>query len=103
MEGKEKIGADVIRRAGSLDVDGVWEIIRECSEDLAAAGYFHWQKYYTRELVEKMVAKREVYLYGDSGTVTFWNKGPYYYSEADRQSFSDSEKPGLFIMALGVR
>lgn len=96
-----------IRRATSNEVQTVWSIIEEDSKWLSEQGLNHWGKYYTFEMVAKMVDRKEVYIgYRDGrpiGTITFDTRPPKYYGEAGyQQMFTDPEENAFYITAVAV-
>lgn len=96
------------RRADVQDYGSVWVVISECSKWLADQGLNHWSKYYTPELVQKMIKHKEVYLAEDGnacvGTITFDRRPPKYYEEEHYdQMFSEPTAPAGYIVAVGVQ
>jgi len=96
-----------IKRASASDVPIVWEIIRESSKWLSDQGLNHWAKYYTEEMVAKMVHKKEVYMgiaNGKTvGTVTLDTQPPKYYIEPGYSvRFTNPTDPAIYMTALAV-
>ncbi|MBI3954740.1 GNAT family N-acetyltransferase [Candidatus Collierbacteria bacterium] len=103
MENREVFLNGQIRKAGQANLALVWGIIRECAEDLSNKGFTHWSKYYRESLVARMLEKKDVYLWGEVGTMTMGLELPWYYSKEDINCFSEAERPGICISALAVR
>ena len=96
-----------IKRASASDVPIVWEIIRESSKWLSDQGLNHWAKYYTEEMVAKMVHKKEVYMgiaNGKTvGTVPLDTQPPKYYIEPGYSvRFTNPTDPAIYMTALAV-
>ena len=66
----------------------------------------HWDKYYTKKLVEKKIKTQEVYLAFSQGslvgTITLDTSPVSYYEERDIASFADPEARALYVTALAV-
>lgn len=97
-----------ITRASASDVATVWGIIKADAVWLKDQGLEHWAKYYTEEMVSKMIHKKEVYLgFKDGkpvGTITFDTKPPKYYEEEGyAKLFSGGEQdPAVYMTAVAV-
>ena len=96
-----------ISRAYDLDYDSVWKVISHCSKWLADQGLCHWDKYYTPDLVRKLLKHKEVYMAkdGDSciGTITFDTRPPKYYEEEHYdQMFTEPDQMAGYITAVAV-
>ncbi len=96
-----------LKRTTASDLPVVWDVISKCSENLSEQGLSHWSKYYTEDMVGKMIAKKEVYLgvVGETtvGTVTIGGEPPKYYEDpgyGDR--FTKTDEPVIYITALAV-
>src|SRR3972149_103668 len=102
----ETINGLQVRRAQPSDLDEVWRIIKSCSDWLKGQGMNHWDKYYTKELVEKKLTTQEVYLAFDPdglvGTITLDMSPVSYYEKKDIASFADPEAQALYVTALAV-
>lgn len=103
----EKPGEMQISNATQKDLDEVWKVVEENAKWLAELGLGHWKKYYTQNMVGKMIERKNVYLgriNGEAvGTVTYDLKPPKYYNEPGYADlFSNPEAPAAFITALAV-
>lgn len=104
---KEIPGNFEIKKATENDLPTVWRIIKKNADDLSRQGIHHWEKYYTEEMVSKMIRKKEVYLGLNNsnpvGTVTFDSKPPKYYAEPGYgERFTSPEDLAIYITALAV-
>lgn len=96
-----------INKAISQDLPVVWGIIDNCAKWLSGQNLNHWAKYYTEEMVSKMINKKEVYIgtnNGESvGTITFDTKPPKYYEEPGYgELFTNPNDPAVYLTAVAV-
>ena len=97
----------IVKKASQGDLDAVWRIIKLASHWLSGKNLNHWSKYYSRELVSKMIDKKTVLVGLENGrpvaTVTFGNKAPWYYVEPGYgEKFSSPEESAIYLTALAV-
>ena len=96
-----------IKRASASDLPSVWGIVKTCSKWLSDRGLNHWAKYYTEEMVTKMIERKEVYLGLANGrvaaTVTLDTRPPKYYQEPGYgERFTNPTDPAVYMTALAV-
>lgn len=96
-----------IKRAGTDDLQTVWSIIEQDAQWLAGQGLNHWAKYYSEEMVSKMIAKKEVYIGlvngNPVGTITLDTNPPKYYAEAGyAERFTNPDDPAIYVTAAAV-
>lgn len=96
-----------IKKATEADLSIVWGIIDECAQLLSRQGFHHWAKYYTQEMVKKMIQRKEVYLGVNNGraigSVTFDTIPPKYYAAAGySEYFTNPLDSAVYVTALAV-
>lgn len=96
-----------IVRARSSDLAIIWGIIEECSQWLSIQNINHWTRYYTEEMVSKMIEKKEVYVGLNNNeaisTITLDNIPPKYYSEPGYEDrFTNPDESAIYITAVAV-
>lgn len=98
-------GLDLIR-GQSVNLDEAWALISTCSEWLRDIGMDHWDKYYTRKMVEEKIKGQELYLaYREGelvGTVTLDTNPVSYYEPNDLETFEDPKAEAMYVTALAV-
>ncbi len=96
-----------IRRATAEEAQIVWGIIETCAKWLSQRGLEHWARYYTKDMVDKMIKKKDVFLALSDGkpvgTITTGSNPPKYYNEAGYAGkFTNPEDPAVYITAVAV-
>lgn len=103
----EPAGNFEIKRATLADMQTVWKIIKKDSNWLAEQDLNHWAKYYTEEMIGKMITRKEVYLgLRDNepiSTITLDSKAPKYYAGAEySKRFTNPDDPAIYVTAAAV-
>jgi hypothetical protein len=100
-------GLDLIR-GQSVNLDEAWALISTCSEWLRDIGMDHWDKYYTRKMVEEKIKGQELYLaYREGelvGTVRSEGRGDVCYGFGSLPRYAktrDSREPNEVCRRIG--
>jgi ribosomal protein S18 acetylase RimI-like enzyme len=96
-----------IKHARIEDLPIIWGIIDDCAKWLSGQNLNHWSKYYKKEMVSKMLTKKDVYMELNNGevvgTVTLDTKPPKYYEEPGYgELFTNPNDPAVYMTALAV-
>lgn len=96
----------VILKAQPGNWNAVFEILSACADWLSGQGMSHWQGWYTKERVQQKVQESDVYLiYEDNtpvGTISLSTNPPSYYTDSDRNFWSDTNAPAMYVSGLAV-
>lgn len=103
----EGIDHPVLIRAGENEVDQVWGIIQDNSNQLLSnLGLDHWSNYYTRQVIEEKINKQDVFLLSSSdtpvATIVLSSDPVDYYTQKDLSCFAKPAEKALYISSLAV-